>query len=364
MRGADPSGGGITPLEGDEKARWELAGEATQELAKAVVGPGAKSEEEIAAALAQLRQLTKNMDLQRMLNALHVPEDAGDYEGALEKILRRIPDGWGRWISCDKGWYPLVVGLNEQLSQLDPDYQLHQVKEKFGMLRYYAEPSGLRVVDESIPEPQRPPRDFAWESEEVQAWNSEREAWDEAQDAYRETPEGAARVSEASAKGEAFQALIRAAEARSAHVCELCGADAETRMTRAPGPWYKTICEGCAASDVGEDGESRWLTRDGWDAWWEAEEPRYQARRREAWRERNAGKRFVVSPPIRRASVLTLLTSAIRRPRPRLSLRTAGTECSLTKTPSARPTLTLSRRDTPRLQRNVHARGRVGRTQQ
>lgn len=51
-------------------------------------------------------------------------------------------DGWGRRISHDEGWYPLVVNLDERLAAIDPDYVVHQVKEKFGTLRYYCAPSG------------------------------------------------------------------------------------------------------------------------------------------------------------------------------------------------------------------------------
>lgn len=36
-----------------------------------------------------------------------------------------------------KGWLPIVTTLHEQLLRLDPEYQIHQVKEKFGGLRYY-----------------------------------------------------------------------------------------------------------------------------------------------------------------------------------------------------------------------------------
>ena len=35
--------------------------------------------------------------------------DAGPHAGAIEAILRRIPDGWGHWLNVDAGWYPLVV---------------------------------------------------------------------------------------------------------------------------------------------------------------------------------------------------------------------------------------------------------------
>lgn len=69
-------------------------------------------------------------------DALHVPEDAGAWAGGLEVILRRIPERWGRYISCDAGWYPLLVACDRAPAQIAPDYQVHQVKEKFGVLRF------------------------------------------------------------------------------------------------------------------------------------------------------------------------------------------------------------------------------------
>ena len=35
------------------------------------------------------------------------------------------------------GWLPLIEVLDRQLTRLDPDYRIAQVKEKFGGLRYY-----------------------------------------------------------------------------------------------------------------------------------------------------------------------------------------------------------------------------------
>lgn len=69
------------------------------------------------------------IDQGRLLNSLHVPADAGPYAAQIEAILRRIPDNWGRMISCEKGWYPLIVELDGKLSALDPDHQIHQVKQ-------------------------------------------------------------------------------------------------------------------------------------------------------------------------------------------------------------------------------------------
>jgi len=37
----------------------------------------------------------------------------------------------------DLGWLPLVINLHKSILELDPNYELLQVKEKFGSLRYY-----------------------------------------------------------------------------------------------------------------------------------------------------------------------------------------------------------------------------------
>lgn len=39
-----------------------------------------------------------------------------------------------------KGWIPLVKKLHGDLVKLFPDYEIHQVKDKFGALRFYANP--------------------------------------------------------------------------------------------------------------------------------------------------------------------------------------------------------------------------------
>ncbi len=39
--------------------------------------------------------------------------------------------------SCPPEWEELIVQLDKDLAVIDPDYQVQQVKEKFGGLRYY-----------------------------------------------------------------------------------------------------------------------------------------------------------------------------------------------------------------------------------
>lgn len=69
--------------------------------------------------------MSLDIDPQKRRNALRVPRDAGPYAAAIEAILRRIPDGWGRWVSLDAGWYPLIASTDVRLAELDADYVVH-----------------------------------------------------------------------------------------------------------------------------------------------------------------------------------------------------------------------------------------------
>ena len=44
---------------------------------------------------------------------------------------------WG--FCCDDGWYDLIYDLSKKISQIDPEVEVIQVKEKFGGLRFYVE---------------------------------------------------------------------------------------------------------------------------------------------------------------------------------------------------------------------------------
>lgn len=66
-----------------------------------------------------------------------VPDDAGEYYDGLRTILSKIGDGYGKSIACDKGWYPLIISCDEELTAICPNYEILQIKEKFGTLRYY-----------------------------------------------------------------------------------------------------------------------------------------------------------------------------------------------------------------------------------
>lgn len=52
-------------------------------------------------------------------------------------IQERIDAGHRCGSSIGVGWLPLIIELDENISKLDPDYIIHQIKEKFGLLRFY-----------------------------------------------------------------------------------------------------------------------------------------------------------------------------------------------------------------------------------
>jgi len=66
------------------------------------------------------------------------PEDLS-YPADLQPLLDRFPqeEGWAAILSVGTGWYPLIKELDQEIAKIAPDYQVHQVKEKFGGLRYY-----------------------------------------------------------------------------------------------------------------------------------------------------------------------------------------------------------------------------------
>lgn len=59
----------------------------------------------------------------------------------LSCVVARIAEGYGKFISCDRGWWALIRDLDIELSEIDPLYAIYQVKEKFGGLRFYFAPS-------------------------------------------------------------------------------------------------------------------------------------------------------------------------------------------------------------------------------
>ncbi len=89
-------------------------------------------------------------------------------------------------------WYPILARLDERLREIDPDYQVHQIKEKFGTLRFY----------------------WAGHNHDI------------------------------------GEKAVAHAEAESARTCERCNSPG--RLRRKHG-WLRTLCDDCANSDGYED---------------------------------------------------------------------------------------------------------------
>lgn len=65
------------------------------------------------------------------LNFRQLPDNPSDLELRMHELnLRQLPGS---------GWTPIIDRLHRELIALDPGYVLHQVKEKFGTLRFYGE---------------------------------------------------------------------------------------------------------------------------------------------------------------------------------------------------------------------------------
>jgi hypothetical protein len=98
-----------------------------------------------------------------------------------DRLRQRVPRGWSG-VDTDAGWDDIIDRLDQDLAAIEPDYDLHQCKEKFGTLRYYIGSLGDR---------------------------------------------------------EDVQARIQQAEDESARTCEVCGQPGTLGGTRS---WQRTLC--------------------------------------------------------------------------------------------------------------------------
>lgn len=115
----------------------------------------------------------------------------GSQELDLSPVLARIRKEMGVYVDCDPGWHRIVLDLEKALSGLIPSFEIHQVKQKFGTLRFY--------------------------------WS-----------APDDVPEDVLLLA---------NALVTAAETASASTCENCSAPGGLHSR---GGWVKTLCVDCA----------------------------------------------------------------------------------------------------------------------
>lgn len=267
-------------LSADESRRWEAFKDAASDLAEAV-----KDGVDITAARAAALQAAEGLDHEAFLNARHLPPDAGEHAEDLLRILGRIADGWGRWISCDAGWYPIICRLDREIASIIPEYQINQVKEKFGGLRFYYR------LPQIVP-PDGPGPDVPADLNETQMeqYRKDLEGWSTRVVAYLKTEEGQAVREAMDARAEQVRELVRRAEEEATRTCEGCASPGVMYRTRSSSPWLKTLCPRCAASS-----DRDFISEDDWEDWWAVEEPRILARQRQEFRAQYSARRCLVA---------------------------------------------------------------------
>lgn len=66
----------------------------------------------------------------------------------INELRKKIKEPYSPYIEVDEGWFQIVLDCHKELEELDPDYSILQIKEKFGALRYYFQPSNPAVWDQ------------------------------------------------------------------------------------------------------------------------------------------------------------------------------------------------------------------------
>lgn len=71
----------------------------------------------------------------------------------MDFLLDRIRHPYPKQIECGEGWHPLLTELHNELTQIDPNYRIYQIKQKFEGLRFYAQaanPDNEKQLQETI----------------------------------------------------------------------------------------------------------------------------------------------------------------------------------------------------------------------
>jgi hypothetical protein len=121
-----------------------------------------------------------------------------DKSAQLQKVKSRFPAFSPPVVECGPGWYQLIIDCDLELGAIDPLYQVLQIKEEFGTLRYYFSTSDGR--------------------EHLRKKMNE---------------------------------VVAVYEYVSSHKCELCG-DMGAKMHKNSYGWMKTVCESCKAEVYGD----------------------------------------------------------------------------------------------------------------
>lgn len=67
------------------------------------------------------------------------------YELEKEYILSKFSQDIEKVIKCHDGWIPLILRLDQKITEVSPDYVITTIKEKYGLLNFYVS----NVTDEA-----------------------------------------------------------------------------------------------------------------------------------------------------------------------------------------------------------------------
>ena len=129
----------------------------------------------------------------------------------IEARLRTRFKQWGPMVAVPDRWLPYLLELDEAVAAILPDYELAQVKEKFGTLRYYlelpVEPPCCQEFERAHPYP----GSGSSSSDELSALV----AWEAARDAHEATAAHLEQEADHAARTERAQALVTLSEVAS-----------------------------------------------------------------------------------------------------------------------------------------------------
>jgi hypothetical protein len=274
--GGDERAGAPQLLPAGSKAQMDAFADAMRD---ALNGTTARDSEGFGAAFEHGRQVASGIDLAEIVDAVHVPEDAGEHEEALLRLLLRIPDGWGRWISCSSGWFPLLARAERELADVCPTFAVHQIKEKYGTLRLYVEfdpdddlPAELRAAEPRCPSFEAlaghlgmtdanrdGPVGDAWQNGYQTIFVPAHEEWSARVEGVRESDAGMRAAEDQARRAAAFERLVEKFEQESTTICDSCGGHGVLSCTAARMPWYAVRCDECR--DAG------WILASEWQEW-------------------------------------------------------------------------------------------------
>lgn len=158
-------------------------------------------------------------------------------------------DGSGRPVG--KGWVPIIEQLDKDISALDPDYQIMQVKEKFGTLRFYCdydEPElPLGITGEEVWALGSIKSDLYTDiqkAENPDDWYGENDIRPEPIEDWKlqRMKQNHTHLKNLVNKLRPIDALINKAEEESERTCEWCGEPGTLDNTQG---WLLSLCDGC-----------------------------------------------------------------------------------------------------------------------